>query len=94
MNSAIVAGNDIDPRQSLAFIATLVGEYVNSMADRPATREVVKLHAEDAMRKIEAAVNDGLMARAQIAQAQHEPMLPPITPPPEASSLESMAERH
>lgn len=66
-----LSGAEISPLNSLALISAFMGEYLNTMVDRPATRECVRMQVEDALRRVE-----------QALQAPVAPSLAPIMPAP------------
>lgn len=75
MSNQIITGTlpetELLPINALAFISAICGEYLNTMTDKPATRQCVKMQVEDALRRLEIAL-----------QGQQAPQ--PMAPPPDA----------
>lgn len=68
-----------DPRAALLLLTQFVHDYLVSLSDRPATQRAVQVQAKACSERIDAALQAGAQAQAQLAAAQ-----PP--PPPETSA--------
>lgn len=70
IQAAAMPAGEISPLNSLALVSAFLGEYINTMADRPATRECVRMQVEDALRRLEQALMPQPQPVAELSQEQ------------------------